>query len=493
MSAAQWSGVKFSLSNAYRFRHIVEIIYLEWECIVLGMCREDKSNLVFNPLSRDLYEFLDVKDFYTQFGTALVMADDQHQADEIERQLQKPEVVRDLIYMTSREENDVPCNAFKSQPKKATPTAKGKFKSAAKQVATMLASGGEEEIPQTILDKRFRLPNMKKQMNHMVEAVSKVALMTQRSQQEKFGFDYDSHSEEDEFFTDCSSDEEDEEEEGYIGFAKKQSETDPQVKGIGSRTGRHEDIEQRTSKHEEIENEGAKKDEASDNSESDESDDYDDDDFPHSGGIAAMLLQQQVFKPGSPSAIIKDASQLSNHIVLISGENNLMMFVQELRRPAIVGESYHPVLVVHHERPSDWSKIASTYNDIYLMIGNSSKPSMLKKMNFNSAFSVSLMGNRDTLHKVDGLTVNTGTLFTYLKAETFVPNSCFLTVELTSSNNMSVLNATIMRRHREYMERQRGRPRGDTLVNNQYSAGSTLLNTSKIDHKHIVHSPSPNR
>ena len=50
-----------------------------------------------------------------------------------------------------------------------------------------------------------------------------------------------------------------------------------------------------------------------------------------------------------------------------------------------------------------------------------------------------------------------------------------------------------MRRHREYMERQRGRPRGDTLVNNQYSAGSTLLNTSKIDHKHIVHSPSPNR
>ena len=108
------------------------------------------------------------------------------------------------------------------------------------------------------------------------------------------------------------------------------------------------------------------------------------------------------------------------------------------------------------------------------MIGDPSKPSLLKKMNFASTYSVALMGNRESMNKVDGQTVNTGTLFTYLKAESFVPASCFLTVELTSSNNMSVLNATIMRRHRDELQKlmpnHGGKhARGDTLVKSMKS------------------------
>lgn len=42
-----------------------------------------------NPLNKDLFEFDDVKAFYKNFNVALIMADDQHMADEITRQLGK--------------------------------------------------------------------------------------------------------------------------------------------------------------------------------------------------------------------------------------------------------------------------------------------------------------------------------------------------------------------------------------------------------------------
>jgi len=42
-----------------------------------------------NPLTKDLFEFDDAKAFYKDFNVALIMADDQHMADEITRQLGK--------------------------------------------------------------------------------------------------------------------------------------------------------------------------------------------------------------------------------------------------------------------------------------------------------------------------------------------------------------------------------------------------------------------
>lgn len=50
--------------------------------------------------------------------------------------------------------------------------------------------------------------------------------------------------------------------------------------------------------------------------------------------------------------------------------------------------------------------------------------------------------------QVEEENIDSGTLFTYLKLEQFIPRGVFFSVELTCSSNMAVLNATIMRRVR---------------------------------------------
>eukprot|EP00606_Chrysophyceae_sp_TOSAG23-5_P000096 GSChrysophyteH2.ASY1.ANO1.1748.1 assembled CDS len=528
-------GAAFLKAMRYRFRHIVEVIFCEWECITLGMCRQDKSNIVMNPLSKDLFEFLDIKDFYSQFSTALILADDQHQADEIERQLKKPSMIYELILKVSEEEDRKPCGfptATPPSPQRSESPASDKsgkrssgltnglgLSQTFQSMGNIVGIGGGSKNPVRYDKKRFRLPSLKKDMDTVGETVQKLAqgaqLLSQNgspsrvtSAENEAQFDTDSCSEDDENFSDQSSDDDsdgDERYTGYIGYTDKMNAIqEAEMRGyapnhnsrlshFGS-TG-NDDGSIHTFKNHEDDNShggiGNHNDFGDDDTGSSDDDDYDDrpqkDQFS-SVGIVQLLQQNISHKPGSESCIVKDANSLSNHIVLIAAESNILMFVQEVRRKFIMGDSYHPVLIVLAAKPASWNYIQSTYNDIYLMIGDPSKPSLLKKMNFASAYSVALMGNRESMSKVDGQTVNTGTLFTYLKAESFVPASCFLTVELTSSNNMSVLNATIMRRHRDELQKllpnQGGKHiRGDTLVKSMKSQSplSENANTATLN------------
>eukprot|EP00605_Chrysophyceae_sp_TOSAG23-4_P000563 GSChrysophyteH1.ASY1.ANO1.636.1 assembled CDS len=379
----------FLKAMRYSFVHIVEVIYVEWGCITLGMCRDNRSNVVFNPLTRDLFEFADIQEFYSQFNTALIMADDQHQADLIESQLTKPNIIYDLIMKVVEEEMKIPCsnkdNAHGSPHSSASPTnlhvqnkksPQSKFKSAARLVTNLVHSGemdaeaiAEESMKLQHAKKRFKVPSLdavkrsqqrSEKGAHLADAVNSVTFARKFHSRDSFKissvFDSDSDSyisEEEE----GSSDDEDDES-TYIGFNKnKVLSADLREARISSRAGRSKagqgdsdssDDSEGSDKFDDKSKEGDSKSGHVSASESEEDWSEDEDAF---GGLAppsheiATLLQSQKFQPGQPSAIVRDANMLMNHVIVTTAESNLLMFVQELRRPCIIADSYHKKLI----------------------------------------------------------------------------------------------------------------------------------------------------
>lgn len=184
-------------------------------------------------------------------------------------------------------------------------------------------------------------------------------------------------------------------------------------------------------------------------------------------------------KVGKTSRELRNAFKISNHVVLFGCDENLPMFVSELRREAVTEDSYHPILVVAENPPIKWESIKQRFNDIYYIRGDLSNLDVFHTVNIEAAYSFVLMGVRNhrtkkvsagtggdtsgdsggnvaTSHKVDTEeldeeSVDAVTLFTYLKLEQYIPLEVFCSVELTCTTNMAVMNATIMRKARSRM------------------------------------------
>ena len=112
---------KFIRGMRYCFRRMAEVIYLEYECIMLGVVQQVSNDVVFNPSQRDLSEFSSVEEFFLKFNCALVMADDQEQADAISRDLQKSNVIEQLIQSAIDEETRLPVGSGQRLQKKDKP------------------------------------------------------------------------------------------------------------------------------------------------------------------------------------------------------------------------------------------------------------------------------------------------------------------------------------------------------------------------------------
>jgi len=148
---------------------------------------------------------------------------------------------------------------------------------------------------------------------------------------------------------------------------------------------------------------------------------------------------------GQMSMIIEDASHLENHVVVFGCDTYLNMFISELRRPAVVGESYHPIVIVSEMEPAEWDFVASTYNDVYYISAKMDRVTITSKVNINNAFSVIILAGRDENVARDEDAV---ALFGFLKLEQLIPQHVFVSIELNSAGNMAVLNATIIKRER---------------------------------------------
>lgn len=141
--------------------------------------------------------------------------------------------------------------------------------------------------------------------------------------------------------------------------------------------------------------------------------------------------------------------QLRNHIVLFGCALNLSIFLQELRRPLMIGASYHPIVLVDEEFPPEWGRLRDTFRDLYLLKGKLTRSLDFNRVNIRHSFAVVQLASRASVTTVEGEHLDADTLFSYLKLEKYIPQNVFFTVELTAVTNMAVLNSTIMRRSRK--------------------------------------------
>lgn len=140
---------------------------------------------------------------------------------------------------------------------------------------------------------------------------------------------------------------------------------------------------------------------------------------------------------------LKDASNFKSHIILFGCTTNLIPFIEELRRPLMIGFAYHPVIVIGEELPDKWNKVVSKYKDVYFMRGRLTSGKDFNRSNLRYAHAVVLLANKDSATKIEEEYLDADTLFAYLKLEKHIPNHVFFTIELTCASNMTVLNSTV--------------------------------------------------
>ena len=129
---------------------------------------------------------------------------------------------------------------------------------------------------------------------------------------------------------------------------------------------------------------------------------------------------------------------LRNHIIVFGNTDCLSIFIPELRRPAVRGETYHPLVIVSPTEPQGWKIIKERYNDIYFLRGSLTRSAVFNSANIPKAFAVILFADRDrtSLELLD-TNIDSQTLFTYLKLEQHIPPDVFFSVELTCSSNVA--------------------------------------------------------
>lgn len=109
----------------------------------------------------------------------------------------------------------------------------------------------------------------------------------------------------------------------------------------------------------------------------------------------------------------------------------------ELRRPVLIEDNYHPIVIVHDELPSRWDSIVEKYNDIYFIKGSVVSKSIFERLNVEKAFSIALLSSRNEITRVDEESINSSTLFSFLKLERFIPKGVFFFVELSAPSNIA--------------------------------------------------------
>jgi hypothetical protein len=95
----------------YNYDRIRESLYLQYEVIVFGLCSQDQDDVTFNPTLKDLgNEHKTWKSFFQVYNVALIMADDQMEAESITRGLCDIHIIESMITKLHEEEQQFPCH-----------------------------------------------------------------------------------------------------------------------------------------------------------------------------------------------------------------------------------------------------------------------------------------------------------------------------------------------------------------------------------------------
>lgn len=475
---------RFIRAMRYNYLRIVDLVYIKWHCTVLGLCGDDRSEAIFNPTAKDVRAFTSVKDLFKAFDTVIIMADDQHIAEDIQIALASESKMYDFIADAADEEAKFQVGSGQDRTLKKfrmdsdTSTAALMAISSAAKVFTGNKSSKNlsaylDDDSTGSDDSQDDAKLTKKNKKQTQNVTSPSSLINAGGDSSSSGSENEGS---DDLFTDEDSDDdddlEDEESRNYVGFTDKTaaknltkqrflsnaSKSSNQISSLmqTSTKNNYSDNDDKEGEGEEVvenEEDEAESDYYDSDSDSDEDDDEYGDDYDANLRFD-LLRATEENSYGRTSKVIKDAMNLSDHIIVHGGENQILIFIEELRKPMINADIYHPIVIVYDRIPRTWAHIADLYNDVYLLIGKITSTSVLKRLNVKFAFSLALMALRTTMTKVDAINVNIGTLFTYLKLERYIPRTLYATVELTSPSNVGVLNATIMRRFQDSLQKQ---------------------------------------
>jgi hypothetical protein len=103
---------------------------------------------------------------------------------------------------------------------------------------------------------------------------------------------------------------------------------------------------------------------------------------------------------GRRSSILTSGDSLSNHIIVYGCENNIEMFISELRRPAVRGRTYHSILIVSERLPATWDRIVERYNDIHFLKGHLTRKAVFISLNIKEAYALILLAGKDEITEV---------------------------------------------------------------------------------------------
>lgn len=400
---------KFLHAMRYSFRRVAEAFYLKFNTIIIGVFNTLQSDLIFNPIKDDFREYENPKNFFLLNNIALVMTDDQLHADEIKSSINENIVIDEILTLIDQHDAKV---TFGSNINKSI---NRKMK---KNMNDVIDDDDEysdfDDSEEEENDRRYSIGYTNFYSSQLNET-------TFEDSKPKSGFDLISRQ-------------------SARDSIRKSTRSSSRLSGVQKRTGSTlrnlTEINGEISREELINAVRKKMRKKIDQKLSRR--------LTKNVPTKALLSEEY----GLQSTEIENCEELRGHIICHGCESNLSIFIEELRRPSVHLDSYHPVVIVDQSIPSEWESIKVKYNDCYLIKGDITDFDFFQKLNIDYAYTLILLGSRSEMLSVDGQKINSVALFNYLKLEPWVPSSVFFTIELNNAANIAVLNATILRRIR---------------------------------------------
>ena len=156
----------------------------------------------------------------------------------------------------------------------------------------------------------------------------------------------------------------------------------------------------------------------------------------------------------SVSGQIHHAFDLENHVIVFGCVDTIASFVEFADIPLTTDmeDRKRPIVYIGRELPHRWSSLQMKHPEVYFMEGDMSEMSTLSRSNIGKAFSVVMLAHRrEELDFEEDENLDFEMLFLYLKISSYIPSGVHFTVELTSGQNMGVLNSVAVRKEAEDM------------------------------------------
>jgi hypothetical protein len=100
----------------YHYDRLCESLYIQYAIMVVGLCSEDQDDIIFNPTMKEFGDHHKTwKSFFKVYNVALIMAEDQMEAENITRGLTDIHIIETMLNKLHHEERQFPCHGFMNQ------------------------------------------------------------------------------------------------------------------------------------------------------------------------------------------------------------------------------------------------------------------------------------------------------------------------------------------------------------------------------------------